>query len=271
MSDLNPDQRPDGWDAAHATYEKVFESFTTLIAGEMVQTLGVDSDHRVLDVGAGTGALTFVASPHAREVLAVDFAPKMVARIVSKAEIEGADNVTARIMDGQELDLEPDEFDRAFANLSTIFFPEPNKGLRELQRVLKPGGRAAVSAWSNPAKIDILVALVSALTRSFPDFPRPSPVWLCFQDPKVFRDAMLEAGFKKVDVVTRSRAWVVPSADWLCAHIGGFSPGIAALFAHLGESGVEKVVGELREDLVSRFGQGELSLPSEYHVAVGTA
>ena len=94
----------------------------------------------MLDVAAGTGALTLAAARTGAHVLATDFSPGMVARIAAA----NLPNVEASVMDGQALDLADGCFDAVFSIFGVIMFPDWRKGLSEMGRVTRPGGPIAV-------------------------------------------------------------------------------------------------------------------------------
>lgn len=96
----------------------------------------------MLIVGAGTGAdLPYL--PPAVRVTAVDLTPAMVERLQRRATELGR-RVDARVMDGQALDLPSDRFDAVVLHLIVAVIPDPVACLREVERVLRPGGRAVV-------------------------------------------------------------------------------------------------------------------------------
>lgn len=93
----------------------------------------------VLEVGVGTGKnLRF--HPARARVTAIDIAPKMLERARRRAEIEGSPVVLERA-DVQALRYPDGSFDVAVATFVFCSVPDPVLGLRELRRVLRPGGR----------------------------------------------------------------------------------------------------------------------------------
>jgi phosphatidylethanolamine/phosphatidyl-N-methylethanolamine N-methyltransferase len=96
----------------------------------------------VLIVGAGTGLdLDFL--PSNVHVTAIDVTPAMLKQLERRAAATGR-SVTARVTDARQLAFPDSSFDAVVMHLILAVMPEPERGLREAVRVLKPGGRIAV-------------------------------------------------------------------------------------------------------------------------------
>lgn len=97
---------------------------------------------RVLIDGAGTGA-DLPLIPEGVEITATDLTPAMVERIRERARRLGRP-VDARVMDAHALELPDGSFDAVVLHLIVAVVPDPVRALREVSRVLRPGGRAVV-------------------------------------------------------------------------------------------------------------------------------
>lgn len=102
-------------------------------------------DARVLDLGCGGGHVTFHAAPHAREVVAYDLSPDMLAVVARAAQERGLTNVTTRQGVAEALPFADASFDIVLTRYSAHHWRDLDAGLREAARVLVPGGTFAVA------------------------------------------------------------------------------------------------------------------------------
>jgi phosphatidylethanolamine/phosphatidyl-N-methylethanolamine N-methyltransferase len=107
-----------------------------------IDRLRLASGNRLLIVGAGTGLDLDFLPPNVH-VTAIDVTPAMLKHLDRRAAGTGR-SVTARIMDARQLAFPDSSFDAVVMHLILAVMPEPERGLREAVRVLKPGGRIAV-------------------------------------------------------------------------------------------------------------------------------
>lgn len=110
-----------------------------------------------LDVGVGTGDLSFDllrASDPASRVVGVDVSPKMLELVRQRARLDPlGDRFEAEVADAQELPFADGSFDRVVAGFAVRNFGQLGAGLREMWRVLRPGGRAVILELSTPPNL----------------------------------------------------------------------------------------------------------------------
>jgi SAM-dependent methyltransferase len=196
----------DQWDgAAHAwhAWGPTLQQWLGPATELMLNLAGVTVGSRVLDVAAGAGDQTIDAAKRvgaAGSVLATDISPKILEFAEQNARRLGHTNVTTRVMDGENLDVEPKSFDAAISRVGLIYFPDQQKALSGLRKALKPGGRLGAIVYSTADRNQFFSIPVSVIRRranlSPPAAGQPGPFSLGAEG--VLRDALARAGFQKI-------------------------------------------------------------------------
>jgi len=167
----------------------------------MFDLAGLGAGNRVLDVAAGTGDQTLLAarrvSPNGY-VLAIDLSANMLNSAAEAARKAGLTNVETRVMNAENLDLDADSFDVVICRLGLMLFSNPPKALREMSRVVKPGGKVSAivmsAAEKNPYEgVPSMVAYRRGGTMS--------PMF-ALSEPGVLENAFRDGGFPDVAVHT---------------------------------------------------------------------
>src|SRR5262249_36924026 len=144
---VSPLASPEPWDLVRDGYvAELWEQFSRF-AASAIELTGLPEGSDVIDVATGPGTLAVQAARRARRVVGVEFAPRMLEELERRAREAGLTNVEAVRADGQALPFPDGSFDRAYSMFGLIFFPDRARGFRELLRVLRPGGKIAVSSW----------------------------------------------------------------------------------------------------------------------------
>ena len=100
----------------------------------------VDPELRVVDVGTGTGILAAELRRLGPRVIAVDHSARMLEAARSKLEAQGIQGVELRRGEASDLPLADAEADAALAHMVLHYLPSPGEAIREMARVVKPGG-----------------------------------------------------------------------------------------------------------------------------------
>jgi SAM-dependent methyltransferase len=169
------------------------EAITTEPAAHLVKHAGIKAGQRVLDVACGTGVVAVTAARANAHVTALDLTPELLSVARENARIAGV-SVEWHEGDAEALPFPADSFDIVVSQFGHIFAPRPDVTVREMLRVLKPGGTVAFSTWPP----ELLVGRLFALTARYMPPPPPNvaapPAW---GDPNIVRER-LGAGVRDI-------------------------------------------------------------------------
>jgi SAM-dependent methyltransferase len=202
---LASDRRRAEWTERVERYARDASPRTAPFAVALVELLPPPVDAHVLDVATGTGLVAVEAARRVGPrgaVLATDFLPAWEPFVHATASAARVTNVTFASMPAEALALPDASFDVAYCQFGLMFVPEPLRALREMRRVLRPGGRIGVAVWSVPEKVGIFLIpriVAPALPPTTGEAP-PSP--MSMGAPGLIEEMVAEAGFR--DVVRHS-------------------------------------------------------------------
>lgn len=169
----------------------------------MLDMAKVKEGHHILDVAAGAGEQSITAAEKVGPtgyVLATDLAPKILEYALELAQKKEINNIEVQEMDGENLTVPDNSFDIVISRVGLIFFPDQQKALKEMMRVLKPGGYVAAIVYSTVEKNKFFSTPVSIIRKRAqlpPPLPgQPGPFSLGGEG--VLEDAFKQAGFVNV-------------------------------------------------------------------------
>lgn len=208
------------WIDAAATWRKRNPQFvvqTRAATEAIIQEAQVRPGMRVLDLASGTGepALTLAtAVAPGGHITATDLVPEMLAVAEENARQRGLNNMTFQAADAEALPFPDQSFDVVTCRFGIMFFPNAQKALREVQRVLKPGGRAAFVAWG-PLEQNPPFTSTMGVFRKYVQLPPPepgAPNIFNFAQPGTLSVALRDAGFQQVREEARTIPWPFPGS-----------------------------------------------------------
>ncbi len=128
------------------SYDRLMGRYSVQLVPQMLELAGVRAGQAALDVGSGPGALTtgLVGALGADHVVAVDPSAPFVA-----ANRQRNPGVEVHQGSAEELPFDSERFDVALAQLVVHFMSDPVAGLREMARVVRPGGVVAACVWDH--------------------------------------------------------------------------------------------------------------------------
>lgn len=244
-------------------------------ATETMLDLGkIKEGDRVLHVAAGAGEPALSAARRGGPtgyVLATDISSNILDFAMQAAKAQHLDNVETRVMDGENLELPDASFDAVLSRVGLIYFPDQQRALSEMRRVLKPGGRVAAMVYTTPENnrfFSIPVSIIRRRAQLPPPLPGlPGPFSL--GGPGVLEDAYLRAGFRDIATRTISAPLKLTSAAE-CVRFERESFGaLHRMLQGLSASEQDETWNEIEQELRQFEGPDGFNGPCEVVVGVG--
>jgi SAM-dependent methyltransferase len=223
------------WDLVAEGYAAEAGTVMEAFSRKAIEITDPAPDARVIDVAAGPGTLVLDVARRVRDVVAVDFSPRMIEALQAKVRAAGLENVRAVVGDGQRLDVPSEQFDVAYSMFGLMFFPDRPKGYAELLRVLRPGGAAVVSSWAPVQDSPLMSHMFGALRAADPTFPEPLRNLESLENPDVLAAELRAAGFVDVEIIGHTHTVEVGSAGELWHRMTRSSAPLVMLRHRVGE------------------------------------
>jgi len=241
---------------------------------KMLEMAGIASGHRVLDIAAGAGEQSITTAKKVGPsgyVLATDISANILEYAKLMAQQAGINNIETKVMDGENLALDDETFDAVISRVGLIYFPDQQKALKEMLRVLKPGGKIAAIVYSTPEKnkfFSVPVSLIRSRAQLPPPLPgQPGPFSLGAEG--VIEKAFSQAGFKNVRSELVSSPLLLSSAKE-CVRFEKESFGaLHQMMSSLTDEEKESVWNEIEHELQQFESDYFFAGPCEMVVAVG--
>ena len=191
----------DAWEE-HADY---VDARGANVTARMLDVTRPVAGERVVELACGTGSVGIAASPlvgPGGHVVLSDVAPEMTRVAAARASARGLTNVTARQLDVEEIDEPDDAFDVVLCREGLMFAVDPARGAREIARVLRPGGRAAIAVWGPRERNPWLGVVLDVASEQFgaPIPPPGQPGPFALDDAGTLEGLLTGAGFEHVAV-----------------------------------------------------------------------
>jgi ubiquinone/menaquinone biosynthesis C-methylase UbiE len=239
------------------------------LATEMMLDLAdLRTGYRVLDVAAGTGGQTLLAARRVGangSVLATDLSAKMLNLAADAAQRSGLTNVEMRVMDAENLDLEPNSFDAVICRTALMLFSNPPKALAGMRRAMKSRAKASALVFSTVGK-NPYQGIPLAIVRRCGDTTLPQ---FSLSEPGVLEEAFRDGGFLDITVHPVGFRRHFSSVAEAIHNLRG-AIFIRELMAKLADGERELAWTEIEQELGKLQSPDGLDLPGEMLIGVGS-
>jgi ubiquinone/menaquinone biosynthesis C-methylase UbiE len=257
------------WRSGKATRDKVNAAAIETMLG----LANLRPGNRVLDVAAGTGGETLSAARRVGPtgyVLATDISAAMLKHASDAAREAGLMNVETRVMDAENIDLDPDSFDSVICRQGLMLFSNPGQALIGMRRVVKPKGKVVALVWSTEEK-NPYQGLPLAIVRRIGNIPAPTseqPGLFRLGEPALLEGVFRAAGFVEIVIHAVSLRRRFPSTAEAVQTMK--NPLLQQLMTRLSDAEREQAWEEIREQFLQFEGPKGLEMPGEVLVGIGT-
>jgi SAM-dependent methyltransferase len=181
-----------------AAYEQVMGRWSRRLAPLLIEFGGLGDGDRVLDVGCGTGSLSY-ALPEAANVAAVTGIDQAEAFLEFARKRSADPRFTFRHADARALPFADCSFDRAYSMLVLQFIPDVEHAVAEMRRVVCPGGRVTAAVWNTFGGMPWIRLLWDTASVLDPTAERPRTLFSSLTAPGEMSTMWRQVGLTEVE------------------------------------------------------------------------
>ncbi len=243
----NPDWNSFGRANASKKWRKQSAAMGHDMTQAIVEAADVRRGMRVLDLACGTGEPAISLAElleNSGEVIGVDISPAPLKIAEERALQRGLANARFQQADAHDLPFAADSFDRVTSRLGVMFFSNLQKALREIKRVLKPGGAAILMAWGPMHQQPYFSTTIGTVLQELPGavMSQAAKSVFTFGEKDVLAQAFREAGFSSVHEQFITVPWTWPGTP---EEVWDYFQDVAVPFAPL----LQSIPPEKREEI----------------------
>ena len=239
------------WERCATGYVDGFGALVSESITPLLDAANVVADSRVLDIGTGPGLVAGAARDRHATAIGIDFSGSMVAEARRRHP-----DLEFKQANAEALPFDSSEFDAVVGNFVLHHLARPDRVLHEAHRVLRDGGKAAFTVWSDPARLAGFGLFLEAIEQHA-NLELPHGPLFGVSDFGTFHDLLNKAGFNDSAVRELDIAWRISSID-TCLSVFQAWANLDAL----PESVRTAVATTVREKAKKLESEGMLSIPN---------
>lgn len=254
------------WAGRAPAYERGFGRLTRYTVGPLLDAAGVTGGTRFLDVGTGPGFVSLEAVRRGAEVSAMDAEESMAE--TARRNVPGLD---VRVAVLPEVPFPDGSFDAVAGNYVINHVADPGAAITALRRVLRPGGRLALSCWVMPGS-GALAIVREAIEQAGVAWPEdiPESPFMRYGEAAAFRRLVAEAGLTEVAVEEVTWEHAVDPEEWWRA-VALSRVGTAGVIVARQDADTVALIKDAYDTIIADYGVdgGQVSLPAHALLASG--
>lgn len=257
-----------GWDKAVESYDRYFLPLIRHCSERAIAMLALEPGERVLDVATGTGVGAFMLADGvgpSGEVVATDISEKMVETVRTEAERRGVSNMRYERADAEELAFPDGSFDAVACVLGLMYPADSQQAIKQLYRVLRPGGRAAAAVWGRRERCgwNSIFPITDARVNS-----DVCPLFFALGAPGALRYAFEKAGFAVEDEQRIDKSVDFASENGMIAAMFAGGP-VALAYSRFSPEVRDEVHAEFIESVSDYRRDSGYDIPGEFVFILG--